>query len=233
MTRWRRVGRPLISLLALPAVVPGAISCGGSGGSSAGAERWILDSTTSISGMVPTLIGAPAATDTDRGTSLCFDGDDAVVLARNPVEGMTAFTLELLFRPDAVTTAEPALAEPRIVHVETAEASRATIEARVGAADFYLDTFLLSGTQSLTLVDATRTHPVGQWHWAALTYDGAQMRHFVDGAEDAAGAVAIAPLGAGSTSIGVRQNLVYWFKGCAHELRASAGALGADRLQRP
>lgn len=212
----------------------GAGNDGGAGdaGGGAGATSWILDGTASIHGLPPMLIGAPTPTATEQGQSLCFDGDDGVVLPANPLEGLAAFTLELLFRPDAVGATEPLLAQPRIVHVETDDASRATIEARVTATDFYLDTFLLSGAQSRTLADATRTHPVGAWHWAALTYADGQMRHFADGVEDAAGAVTIPPLGPGKVSVGVRQNLQYFFKGCVRELRVTPVALPAAELQR-
>ena len=105
------------------------------------------------------------------------------------------------------------------------------MEARVTETNFYLDTFLLAGTASRTLVDSAKLHPVGQWTWTALTYDGATMRHFVDGVEDANGAVAVPAFGPGKMSLGVRQNLMYWFKGCIREVRVTAAPLPAAQLQ--
>jgi hypothetical protein len=203
---------------------------GGTAGSASGS--FIFDNTTSINGLVPELIGAPVVEDRGQGASLCFDGDDGIVLDTNPVAGLVAFTIEVLFRPESVSAAEPVLNQPRFVHIETAAAARATIEARVNDTQFYLDTYLLNGAQSLTLIDETKVHPVGAWYWAALTYADGQMRHFVEGVEDANGSLSIAPLGPGKISIGVRQNLVHWFKGCVRELHAQAGALPPESLQR-
>ena len=167
------------------------------------------------------VLGSPVVTSTPHGDALCFDGDDAVVLDGHPLDGLGVFTLEALVRIDGVTDA--AFNQPRYLHIEaTTGPARATMEARVTETTFYLDTFLLAGTASRTLVDSGKLHPVGQWTWTALTYDGATMRHFVDGVEDANGAVAVPAFGPGKLSLGVRQNLMYWFKGCIRELRVTA-----------
>src|SRR5262245_23533800 len=206
-------------------------TAGTGGGAVATPERWLIDNTTSIHGNTPMVLGSPQVTTTPHGDALCFDGDDAVVLDANPVEGMATFTVEALVRIDSVTTT--ALNQPRFLHIETTTPSRLTLEARVTETDWYLDTFLLSGAQSHTLIDATRLHPVGQWTWTALTYDGSQMRHFVDGVEDANGTVTIPAVGPGKMSLGVRQNLMYWFNGCIREVRVTPAALAPAQLQRP
>jgi hypothetical protein len=195
-------------------------------------ERWIIDSTTTIHGNTPMVIGGPQVMTSPQGDALCFDGDDAVVVNANPVQGLAAFTIEVLMRIDGVTNAT--YNQPRYLHVETTDASRLTMEARVTDTNWYLDTFLLSSNgQSRTLVDAAKVHPVGQWTWTALTYDGSQMRHFVDGVEDASGAVTVPVYGAGKMSLGVRQNLVNWFVGCIREVRVTPTALAPAALQRP
>jgi hypothetical protein len=208
---------------------PGAAGSGGGGAP----DRWIIDNTTSIHDNAPTMVhGSPQVVSSPQGDALCFDGDDAVVLNANPVQGLAAFTVEVFMRIDAVTSA--AFNQPRYLHVETSDASRLTMEARVTDASWYLDTFLLSsGGQSRTLIDAAKVHPVGQWVWTALTYEGGQMRHFVDGVEDANGTVTIPALGAGKVSLGVRQNLVNWFQGCIREVRVTPAALPPAELQRP
>jgi hypothetical protein len=207
----------------------GAAGTGGVGA----ADRWIIDNLSSIHGGAPMVIGTPQVMTSPQGDALCFDGDDAVVLDANPLQGLAAFTMEVFLRIDGVTTV--ALNQPRYLHIETADASRATMEARVNDTTWYLDTFLLSGAQSLTLVDAAKVHAVGQWVWTALTYDGSggQMRHYVNGVEDASGTLAIPPFGPGKMSLGVRQNLVNWFKGCIREVRVTTSALPAAELQRP
>lgn len=211
-------------------------SAGAAGGAAGGApavERWIVDNTTSIHGNAPMMVhGSPQVIPSPQGDALCFDGDDAVVLNANPVEGLGAFTVEVFMRIDGVTNA--AFNQPRYLHIETTDASRLTMEARVADTSWYLDTFLLSSNgQSRTLVDATKVHSVGQWTWTALTYDGAQMRHFVDGVEDAGGAVTVPAYGVGKMSLGVRQNLVNWFVGCIREVRITPSALTPAELQRP
>jgi hypothetical protein len=93
-----------------------------------------------------------------------------------------------------------------------------------------LDTFLNSGKSSRTLIDRTKTHAAGQWHAAALVYDGVEMRHYVDGVLEASGPVSFAPLGPGRTALGVRLNQVSWFKGRIRLVRVTPEALPADRL---
>lgn len=203
---------------------------GHGGVTGAAVERWIVDNTTSIHGVPPMVLGAPVVTATQEGDALCFDGDDAVVLPANPLQGLGTFTLEALVRVDGVTPT--ASDQPRFLHIETADASRVTMEARVTQTDWYLDTFLLSGAQSKTLADGTKVHPVGQWAWVALTYASPDMRHFVNGVEEASGAVTVPATGEGKMSLGVRQNLVYWFSGCIRELRITSTALAATDLQR-
>jgi hypothetical protein len=195
------------------------------------AERWLIDNTTSIHGLAPMVLGTPIVTPTPHGDALCFDGDDAVILDDHPLDGLSAFTLEVLVRIDAVTA--PALNQPRFLHIEaTTGPARATMEARVTDTTFYLDTFLLAGAASRTLADTTKLHPVGQWTWTALSYDGAIMRHYVDGVEDANGEVAVPAFGPGKLSLGVRQNLMYWFAGCIRELRITPAPLPPAELQR-
>jgi hypothetical protein len=190
---------------------------------------WIIDNTSAIQGHSVSVLGAPAVTETAAGTAVCFNGtSDALVVAANPIEGLAAFTVQLLFRPDA-----GGATEQRAMHLqEDATTNRALIETRTTAeGDFYLDTFLLYGAAQLTLVTETAVHPTGEFYWVALSYDGETMRHFVRGVEEASGPLAFAALGAGQTSLGARLNQVSWFKGCVRELRCSPEALDATSLE--
>jgi hypothetical protein len=58
------------------------------------------------------------------------------------------------------------------------------------------------------------------------------MSHYVNGVLELEGVVAFAPMSAGRTSIGVRQNRVSWFKGAISEVRFTPAALPATRLRR-
>jgi hypothetical protein len=59
------------------------------------------------------------------------------------------------------------------------------------------------------------------------------MTQYVDGARELSGPVAFHALGAGQTSIGVRQNRVSWFKGRIRTIRITPDALAPDRLMAP
>ena len=58
-----------------------------------------------------------------------------------------------------------------------------------------------------------------------VTFDGQTMKHYVDGVLEQSGDVAFKPLAAGRTSVGVRQNRVFWFKGRIRQIRIIPQAL--------
>ena len=88
------------------------------------------------------------------------------------------------------------------------------------------------GTGRLAIPLAQRVHPTGRWYWVALTYDGQRMTHYIDGEQELTAQVAFGPMGPGQTSLGVRQNKVYWFKGGISTLRFHPTALTPPQLQR-
>ena len=67
--------------------------------------------------------------------------------------------------------------------------------------------------------------PLNTWTHVALVYDGTTMRHYVDGKEELSGPLTIEPLTAGRTSMGVRMNRVFWFKGAIRKARFTRSAL--------
>ena len=189
---------------------------------------WRLDNLQMISGHTVQVLGDPKLVNTEIGPAVAFDGrDDGLLVDGNPLAGLTQFTIEILFQP-----APDGAEEQRFLHIEeTGTGNRALIELRLQPnTQWSLDTYLRSGESGLSLLDRGRTHPSGRWHAAALTYDGKVMRHFVDGREELSGDTPFAPLAGGRTSIGVRQNLVSWFKGLIHSIRISAAALPSARL---
>jgi hypothetical protein len=188
---------------------------------------WTINSTDRIAGHLTQVVGAPSVAAPTQGVA--FDGiGDGLIVEDNPLMGLGAFTVEVLIFPVAGGGHEQ-----RFVHMqEHGSENRALIELRSVGDGWFLDTYLHAPASQLTLITPESLHPNGCWYWAALTYDGATMRHFVNGVEEASGLVAFTPLGAGRTSIGVRQNLVSWFKGNVREIRVSARALEAAQLQR-
>jgi hypothetical protein len=188
---------------------------------------WTIDSTDCIGGHSAQAFGAPSVGMPSQGVA--FDGvRDGLMVEDNPLMGLGVFTVEVLFFPVAGGGHEQ-----RFVHMqEHGSENRALIELRSVEGGWFLDTYLHATASQLTLITPESLHANGRWHWAALTYDGVTMRHFVNSIEEASGLVTFAPLHAGRTSIGVRQNLVSWFKGNVREIRLTPCALQPAQLQR-
>ncbi len=200
-------------------------------------ETWNLDSLSNIGGHATSVVGAPAVVATPFGNGLRFNGNDGLIVDVNPVAGAAAFTIEMLLRPDVNDNA--VLDEPRILHIQSNAPNdhRAILEGRVAGDQWYLDAFLRAPSAAnpnvianLTLIDASKTHPVNRWYAYALVYDGAEMRVYLNGALEFAGDLAIGPLAAGQTSIGMRHNQIRYFSGDIAQVRFSTTALAVDQL---
>ena len=188
---------------------------------------WKIDRLDKIGGQAAATIGNPQVITTSDGKAVLFDGvDDGLIVNSNPVAGVAAFTVEAVFRPDAGGTTEQ-----RWFHIqEGANDNRVLLEIRLTGDEWFLDTFIKSGENKLTLYSENFKHKAGEWYHVALVYDGATMRHFVDGKEELSGSLVIEPLGSGSTSIGVRMNRVFWFKGAVRKARFTPRALSPQEF---
>ena len=185
---------------------------------------WKIDNLSSIDGHRTTVLGAPKVIATEGGKAVEFDGkDDGLIVPVLALAGTTAFTLEIVFRPDAGGPREQ-----RFFHLqEDGTENRVLVETRLtGDGRWYLDTFIRSGDVNQTLASPARLHPVGKWHHMALVFDGREMRHYVNGTKELwARLASFTPLGKGKTSIGVRMNRVYWFKGAIRTARVTRRVL--------
>ena len=191
---------------------------------------WTLDNTESIGGHRPRVLGAPQlARAAGGGPALQFNGkNDGIIMPVNPLRGVSKFTIEILFRPDA-----DGPSAQRFVHIQDARDSRIMIETRlIGGKSWSLDTFLHSGESSCPLLDRTKRHLAGKWAWVALVYDGKRVADYVNGVKELEGPVNFAPMADGRMSLGVRLNRVFWFKGCIKQVRFSPVPLNPDDLQR-
>jgi hypothetical protein len=172
---------------------------------------WLIDNLQSIGGHPTSVSGAPIVIDTPSGKAVQFDGvDDALFVENNPVAGFSQFTVEVIFRPDA-----GGAAEQRFFHItETGNNNRVLFETRLpGNGSWILDTFVESGAGGAALFDAQRVHPIGRFYHAAVVVDGTRVRDYVDGVEEVTVPLGFSPHVGGRTSIGVRVNKVYWYKG--------------------
>lgn len=167
------------------------------------------------------------------GRAVSFDGTaDRLVLAQNPLTGADEFTVELVVRP---RDAYPRSAEPRLLHIESAAKPdrRLTVEMRLtDTHQWYVDAFIKSDGDKLTLANSQMLHPVGQWHHVAVTYRDGVFTTFVDGQQELQGKVHYLPIpGDARTSIGARLNQVDWFAGDIATLRVTPQALAPARFK--
>lgn len=189
---------------------------------------WYFDRLDQIGGHPITLLGHPRVIDTPAGKAIQFNGvDDAIFIDVHPLAGAETFTWEVIFRPDL-----GGAPEQRFFHLQERDPTtgadtntRILFEIRVIDDQWALDSFALSGVESLALLDRGKLHAMGVWHAAAAVYDGHEFRNYVDGVLQGSGPVRLKPQGAGHTSIGTRINRVNYFKGAVLEARMNRRAL--------
>ena len=111
---------------------------------------------------------------------------------------------------------------------------RILIEARfMDDGYWYLDTFVNSAKDSYTLIDAGKTHRLGEWYNVTLMCDGREMRHYVNGQKELSAPLALGPLRDGKTSTGMRMNKVCWFKGAIRKIRYTPKVLQPEKFLKP
>jgi hypothetical protein len=188
---------------------------------------WKLDNVRDIGGHPAKVLGHPKTIDTPAGKAVAFNGvDDALLVGVHPLAGAEKFTWEVIFRPDP-----GGRREQRFFHLqEEGTQTRLLFEIRVAGDQWYLDSFALSRGVGKALMNPERLHPLGVWHAVAAVYDGKQFRNYVDGQLEGSAEVKLATQGAGRSSIGVRINLVDYFKGAILETRFTKRALAVDEF---
>jgi len=189
---------------------------------------WEIDNLKQIGGFQPIVLGTPLRIVTERGPALTFDGErEGLFVSTHPLQGAKQFTVEILFRP-----AVGGAAEQRFFHMqETGSDNRVMFETRlVGDDEWFLDTFIKSGDQETTLYAEKFCHRLGPWYHLALVADGKEMRHYVNGKLEMTAAHNYVPQGPGKTSIGMRINEVFWYRGDIREACFSRRVLSADEF---
>ncbi len=187
---------------------------------------WTFDRTDSIGGHPTLKLGDPVVIATPDGEAVYFDGiDDGLIVQANPVGDAAAFTIETVFKPDS---SYPNNREQRFIHIQNPvnENRRILMELRlIPNQQWFLDTFIKSDSSSLALFAKDFPHPLGSWQHAALVYQNGTMRHYLNGREEMSGLVQYLPIEGGATSIGVRMNRLFWFKGALRMLKITRQAL--------
>lgn len=227
----------MIVLVSFGLAASAGAGCKKSGASLSESIVWSIDRIDEIGGHPVTVVGEPKVVDTPEGRAVEFDGvDDALFVDVHPLAGALEFTWEVVFRPDP--GGAPA---QRFFHLQERDPAtgadtrtRMLFETRLDGNDWCLDSYARCSETSLTLIDRAKLHPLGRFYHIALTYDGKELRHYVDHVLQGTGAVSLTPQGQGRSSIGVRINRVDYFKGAIRLARFTRRALTpAEFLPRP
>jgi len=160
--------------------------------------------------------------------------DDAVFVNNHPLAGAETFTFEVFFRPDP-----GGAAEQRWFHLSTRDPNtgqdtdtRIMFEIRVIGGEWCLEALVNTPKGYQPLIDRSLLHPLGVWHHVAMVYDGKELRSYVNGILEQKGALEFSPEDPGHSSVGVRINRMYYFKGAVRQARFTRRALApADFLK--
>jgi hypothetical protein len=194
---------------------------------------WNLNRTDSICGYKTRALNEyPSITSSTQGEVLLFDGiNDAMFIENNPLGNASSFTIEVILRPDSSTN--PDNFEQRYIHIRGKENDNRRILLELRLTDdqmWFLDTYVRSEINGLTLIDSSLTHQTGKWYHIALVYDNGIMHHYVNGVEEASGEVTYVSIGDGLISIGARQNPRSWFKGAIQLIKFTQRAIQPDEF---
>ncbi|MGH9843638.1 MAG: LamG domain-containing protein [Blastocatellia bacterium] len=196
---------------------------------------WTFDRLENIGGHKTTVLGQPKVIASPVGKAVEFDGvDDALFIDNHPLAGAKSFTWEAIFRPDGGQR------EQRWFHLSEQDlqtgadtGNRMLFEIRVADDQWYLDSFIQAGTESKALMNRQALHPLGAWRHVASVYDGREFRNYVDGVQEGSAQLQLAPHGQGHTSVGVRINKVFYFKGAVRLARFTRRALSPSEFLSP
>jgi Concanavalin A-like lectin/glucanases superfamily len=219
------------ALAILAALEPGS-SGGATMDQTSESVTWTFDRLANIGGHKTTVLGQPKVIDSPVGKAVEFDGvDDALFIDNHPLAGAKTFTWEAIFRPDGGQR------EQRWFHLSEQDPqtgadtdNRMLFEIRVVDDQWYLDSYIQSGSESKALMNRNALHPLRAWYHVASVYDGKEFRNYVDGVQEGSSQLHLAPHGPGHTSVGVRINKVFYFKGAVRLARFTQKALSPSEF---
>ena len=202
-------------------------------GQTARAEVWTFDRLDKIGGAPVTVLGHPQVIRTPLGKAIQFNGvDDALFIGKHPLAGAEVFTFEAIFRPDS-----GGAAEQRWFHLAEQDPttgadtdSRFLFETRTIGNHWCLDAFVHTPTADQAILHRELLHPLDVWHHVAMVYDGAEFRSYVNGVLQGKAAVKFSSQGPGHSSVGVRINKMYYFKGAVRQARFTRRVLTPEQF---
>jgi hypothetical protein len=193
-------------------------------------EDWMISDLVTGRNESVTVLGNPEVRDTPAGEAIWFNGvSDAIILDYNPLLHLASFTVEVIMRPDG--DGQP---QQRYLHFGESDEDRVLMETRVrDDGQWYHDSFVASGNSQYVQKNPELLHPTDTWYHVALVFDNGKYATWINGElELDGGEVSFTPHTSGRTSIGVRLNEVFWYKGYLFRIRISDQALEADNFLR-
>jgi hypothetical protein len=202
-------------------------------GSVPDAEVWRFDQTSHLGGHPVTVLGHPRVIESPYGNAVEFNGvDDALFVGVHPLAGVSTFTWEVVFRPDA-----DGAREQRFFHLQEQDPgtgedtdNRMLFEIRIVDGQWCLDSFATTAGQKLTLLNCKLLHPLGKWYRVTAVYDGKELRNYVGDELEGSGELKLGPQRAGHSSAGVRINKIDYFKGAIFMARMTRHALPQEQF---
>lgn len=197
------------------------------------ATVWRFDRIDSLGGQPTTVVGHPHVIASPYGKAVEFNGiDDGLFVGVHPLAGASAFTWEVIFRPDADGAPAQRFFHLQEVDAKTGQdtANRMLFEIRIVDGGWCLDSFATSNGQGRTLLNCKLLHPLGKWYRVTAVYDGRLFSNYVDDELEGSGEVQLVPQGMGRASIGTRINKTFYFKGAILMARMTPLALPPDQF---
>jgi hypothetical protein len=195
---------------------------------------WRFDDTALLGGHTTKVLGHPKIIETPMGKAIAFNGvDDALFADVHPLAGAETWTWEMIFKPDV-----DGKAEQRIFHLQSIDPATGTdvpqermlFEIRIREGQWCLDSFATSGGQSKALLNCEKKYPFGKWYRVTTVYDGKSLKNYVGDELQGEGEVKLVPQRPGHFSVGVRINLVDYYKGAIYETRFTRSALAVGEF---
>jgi hypothetical protein len=192
------------------------------------ATTWRFDNIESIGGQTTHVAGHPYLIDSPYGKAVEFNGvDDALFVDEHPLSGASAYTWEVIFRPEAGGAEAQRFFHLSEIDPKTGKDTdnRMLFEIRIVKGQWCLDSFAETDGSRRTLLNCDDLHPLGKWYRVTAVYDGATLRNYVGDEMQGEGELHMAPQGPGHSSIGTRINRRDFFKGAVFEARFTPKAL--------
>lgn len=187
---------------------------------------WIISELSDkMKGNIKT-IGHPEITKCKYGNAVTFNGtSDGLLLESMPLKDLDEFTVEVIFEPQSGGGFEQ-----RYLHLGEVQGDRVLLELRATPTHWYADSFIKVGEENVTLISPELLHPLDKWYHLAYVNDNGKFTVYIDGKKELEGEKKLPSLKGGSTSFGMRQNEVSWFKGAIFEIKISPKALKPEEF---